>query len=143
MKLYVAVFAGLAAARLPDTGHLARLLVAALLLGSFALQDVRADPEPEPLAVKPELLPYKYVGNSFSLKFHRPSCPFAKAMHYSRLTLFHFRKEAITAGMKPCRYCLPPSWGTLKGTILPQESVVPNVNSSDSPDLPSTAIPSN
>jgi len=101
-----------------------------ILLGTFVVQAVRADPQdqnPGPQASEaqvsdnPEMLPYKYVGNSFSLKFHRPSCPFAKAMHYSRISLFHFRREAITAGMKPCRYCLPPAWGTLKGTILPQQ----------------------
>lgn len=104
----------------------------AVLLVTFALQGVRADCPSD----QDGPLPYKYVGNSFSLKFHRPSCPFAKAMHVSRMTLFHFRKEAISAGMKPCHYCLPPSWGTLKGTLLPKESVGPSEEGSKSGDGP-------
>jgi len=49
---------------------------------------------------------YKYVGNSFSFKFHRPSCPFAKAMWRGHVIKFQYRKQAIDAGQKPCRYCL-------------------------------------
>src|SRR5271166_2333274 len=55
-------------------------------------------------------LPYKYWGNSFSLKFHRPSCPFAQAMNPIHVEFFHCRREAIVRGEKPCRYCLPPYW---------------------------------
>jgi hypothetical protein len=64
-------------------------------------------------------LPYKYVGNSYSLKFHRPSCPFAKAMSVNHVQLFHFRREAIEAGEKPCNYCLPQSWGSVKAVVKP------------------------
>jgi methylphosphotriester-DNA--protein-cysteine methyltransferase len=60
---------------------------------------------------------YKYVGNSFSLKFHRPSCPFAKKMWHRRMQLFHLRKDAIEAGYQPCKYCLPPYWLSVRGTI--------------------------
>lgn len=64
------------------------------------------------------LIPYKYIGNNFSLKFHKPSCPFAKAMWSGHAELFHFRKEAIAAKYAPCRYCLPPSWTNVSATIL-------------------------
>jgi hypothetical protein len=70
-------------------------------------------------------LPYKYVGNSFSLKFHRPSCPFAKAMSVRHVQLFHFRREAIAAGEKPCRYCLPPWWKSVKVFLKPAEPSCP------------------
>lgn len=63
-------------------------------------------------------LPYKYVGNNFSAKFHRPSCPFAKAMNGHNAVLFHFRKEAIAAGHHPCRYCLPPVWKSVRCAII-------------------------
>ncbi len=66
-----------------------------------------------------ESLPYKYVGNNFSHKFHRPSCPFAKAMDVEHVELFHFRKEAIDAGQSPCRYCLPPYWKTVQSKLIP------------------------
>lgn len=62
-------------------------------------------------------LPYKYVGNLFSSKFHRPSCPFAKCMSAHNAVLFHFRKEAVDAGQKPCRYCLPKTWKTVKAAL--------------------------
>jgi hypothetical protein len=64
-----------------------------------------------------ESRPYKYVGNSFSLKFHRPSCRFAKAMSVNHVQLFHFRRQAIEAGEKPCNYCLPQSWGSVKAVV--------------------------
>jgi len=63
-------------------------------------------------------LPIKYWGNSFSLKFHRPSCPFAKAMSAHHVMFFNFRKQAIDSGQVPCRYCLPPNWTTVRATIL-------------------------
>jgi hypothetical protein len=64
------------------------------------------------------LTPYKYIGNNFSLKFHRPSCPFAKAMWEGHIELFHFRKDAIAAKYAPCRYCLPPQWTSVSATML-------------------------
>ena len=60
----------------------------------------------------------KYVGNSFSLKFHRPSCPFAKAMFDGNLVLFPFRHNAIESGYAPCRYCLPPHWKSVSGQVI-------------------------
>ena len=63
-------------------------------------------------------LPYKYVGNNFSAKFHRPSCPFAKIMSGHNVVLFHFRNEAIAACHNPCRYCLPPVWKSVKCLLI-------------------------
>lgn len=64
-------------------------------------------------------LPYKYVGNNYSGKFHKPSCPFAKVMNIGHVELFHFRIEAIKAGQRPCHYCLPQEWRSVRATILP------------------------
>jgi hypothetical protein len=61
--------------------------------------------------------PYKYVGNSFSHKFHRPSCPFAKQIWPARVQLFHFRKDAVAEGYSPCNYCLPAVWTSVHATI--------------------------
>jgi hypothetical protein len=63
-------------------------------------------------------LPYKYVGNRWSKKFHRPSCLFAKRIWPKRLRLFHFRKDAVAAEFKPCNWCLPRTWTTLHGAII-------------------------
>lgn len=68
-------------------------------------------------AVTSEDLPIKYWGNSFSLKFHRPSCPFAKAMSAHHVMFFNFRKQAVESGQAPCRYCLPPNWTTVRASI--------------------------
>src|SRR5579871_6046370 len=42
--------------------------------------------------------PFKYVGNTFSSKFHRPSCPFAKAINFHHLVFFEHRHDAIDRG---------------------------------------------
>lgn len=62
--------------------------------------------------------PQKYVGNSYSLKFHKPSCPFARVMRKSRRVAFPYRKTAIDAGQRPCKYCLPPWWLKVEAKIL-------------------------
>jgi len=63
-------------------------------------------------------LPFKYIGNSFSGKFHRPSCPFAKCISSRHLVLFARRKDATDQMFVTCRYCLPPSWTQVHATIL-------------------------
>jgi hypothetical protein len=68
-----------------------------------------------------EELPIKYWGNSFSAKFHRPSCPFARAMNPAHVIFFHFRKDAIAQGQQPCRYCLPPYVRHVECQILPKQ----------------------
>jgi endonuclease YncB( thermonuclease family) len=48
-----------------------------------------------------------YIGNRWSKKFHRPTCPFGKqttSRHVVRLTT---KKEAFMNGYSPCRRCLP------------------------------------
>lgn len=70
-------------------------------------------------------LPIKYWGNSFSLKFHRPSCPFAKAMSAHHVMFFNFRRQAVESGQVPCRYCLPPDWTTVRATIWHPAQPVP------------------
>ncbi|MDZ4832217.1 MAG: hypothetical protein SGJ27_00295 [Candidatus Melainabacteria bacterium] len=67
---------------------------------------------------------YKYVGNLFSLKFHRPSCKFARVMWRQHVIRFQYRKQAIDAGQKPCRYCLPPNWKSVEAKILGTESML-------------------
>ncbi len=81
----------------------------------------------ETLRAVEEPLPYKYYGNSFSHKFHRPSCPFGMCISKSHLVRFHFRKEAIEAHFVPCKYCLPPIWWSVHGVILqPKEDSAKN-----------------
>jgi len=62
--------------------------------------------------------PFKYVGNTFSSKFHRPSCPFAKCISHRHLVFFGRRFNAVDAGYKPCQYCLPPDWKTVHLVVL-------------------------
>ncbi len=66
---------------------------------------------------------YKYTGNLFSLKFHRPSCKFARAMWREHVIRFQYRKQAVDAGQKPCRYCLPPDWKSVDSKIVSPQSV--------------------
>ncbi len=88
--------------------------------------------------------PIKYWGNSFSLKFHRPSCPFAKAMSAHHVMFFNFRRQAVDSGQVPCRYCLPPNWTTVRATLwhpaeLPKKDLPTPEPTSESVDAP--AIP--
>jgi len=74
-------------------------------------------------------LPFKYSGNLYSHKFHRPRCPFCKAMSEYKKVRFHFRYQAIEQGFSPCRYCLPPVWTTVQAKIkIPAkiDSAAPN-----------------
>jgi hypothetical protein len=65
--------------------------------------------------------PYKYIGNSFSHVFHRPSCPFAKKIWPSRIELFHYRRQAIDNLYSPCHYCLPPVWLEVHAVLLTRQ----------------------
>jgi|AGTN01.1.fsa_nt_gi hypothetical protein len=78
--------------------------------------------------------PQKYVGNSFSLKFHKPSCPYARVMRKSRRVSFPYRKAAVDAGQRPCKYCLPPWWLKVEAKLLNHE---PQTEST----LPATSEP--
>jgi hypothetical protein len=50
----------------------------------------------------------QFWGNSYSLKFHLKSCPFALAMNPRHVQFLKNANEALKLGEKPCRYCLPP-----------------------------------
>jgi len=49
-----------------------------------------------------------FWGNSYSLKFHQKSCPFAQAMNPRHVQFLKNAREALELGERPCRYCLPP-----------------------------------
>ncbi len=55
-------------------------------------------------AARPE--PY-YIGNTKSLRFHRPSCPFGKKTSKEHRKLFKEREAAFREGFCPCKKCLP------------------------------------
>jgi hypothetical protein len=65
-----------------------------------------------------EILPYKYIGNTFSNKFHRPWCPFSQVMNAKHANFFCFRYQAIDDGFTPCRYCLPPYTKSVHAVLL-------------------------
>ena len=85
-----------------------------------------------PRADEPSIeVEYKYYGNSFSNKFHRPWCPFSQAMNIRHVIPFHFRYQAIAQGLKPCRYCLPPVWKSVQCRLLKANVNIPH----QEPDL--------
>ncbi len=89
---------------------------------STGIEDINMSPEQQNSKItsdpSADNLPYKYAANNFSHKFHRPACPYAKIMSICHLELFHFRKEAISAGYMPCHFCLPPIWTYVHGSIV-------------------------
>ena len=48
-----------------------------------------------------------YIGNSNSMKFHRPNCSSVSKMSDSNKVEFSTRDEAIGAGYEPCQICNP------------------------------------
>lgn len=73
--------------------------------------------------------PFKYIGNRYSSKFHRPGCIFAKIMSPRKAVLLHYRRQAIEAGLKPCRWCLPATWTCVKAKLLPKGNLSIRLNS--------------
>jgi methylphosphotriester-DNA--protein-cysteine methyltransferase len=67
-------------------------------------------------------VPFKYVGNSFSCIFHRPSCPFGQCISEHHLRFFARRFNAIDAGYRPCEYCLPKTWTAVHAVLIGQQS---------------------
>ena len=67
-------------------------------------------------------LPYKYFGNNFSGKFHRPWCPYSQAMNVNHVVPFNFRWQAIKSGYSPCNFCLPQQWKSVHCVLLKQSS---------------------
>ena len=48
-----------------------------------------------------------YIGNSNTMKFHRPSCPSVARMSDSNKVILNSRDEAISQGYVPCKNCNP------------------------------------
>jgi hypothetical protein len=83
----------------------------------------------------------QYWGNSFSLKFHRPSCPFAQAMNPIHVQFFQSGQQAIALGERPCRYCLPPYWTSVRCVLLAKPAIdnnLPNTHESGNVSQTST-----
>ncbi len=49
----------------------------------------------------------KFVGNSETKKFHKPSCEWAKKMNKENKVEFASTADAKKAGYEPCKVCLP------------------------------------
>lgn len=69
-----------------------------------------------------DALPFKYVGNSYSCIFHRPSCPFGQCISAHHVRFFAKRFNATAAGYRPCGYCLPKNWTTVHAVLLGNQS---------------------
>ena len=67
-----------------------------------------------------DVLPYQgqITGNNWSFKFHRPSRQFAPVMRASHRKYFASRREALSAGMRPCSWCFPTYSLEVSGRIL-------------------------
>ncbi len=48
----------------------------------------------------------KYIGNSDSKKYHKPSCDYAKKISKDNRVEFASAADAKKAGYKPCKVCL-------------------------------------
>lgn len=64
---------------------------------------------------------YKYQANILTRKFHCPNCPYAMIMGSDKKVYIEHRYEALAQGFKPCRFCLPPVWRTVRGRLLKQD----------------------
>jgi micrococcal nuclease len=58
-------------------------------------------------ALRPARPEAYYLGNTGSLRFHRPTCPYAKKMRSDRRVIFRSVPEAAWAGYCRCKKCLP------------------------------------
>lgn len=47
-----------------------------------------------------------FLGNRYSRRFHRLTCPFGKAMKPDRRMIFQTKYDAFWAGFSPCKKCL-------------------------------------
>lgn len=86
--------------------------------GSHQNRNSKKSPAPGLFLFWDGLQPYKYIGNSYSGRFHWRTCPFGKAESAHHIVLFSYRKQAIEAGFSPCRYCLPPDWKVVRAKLL-------------------------
>ncbi|MCA9805011.1 MAG: hypothetical protein KC777_23740 [Cyanobacteria bacterium HKST-UBA02] len=97
-------------------------IFALLILLSVLSPDLSLAARAEPTGKAPESTTsgsgYKFVGNTFSHKFHKPGCEFAAKMDASRVVFFKTREEAEKAGQKPCNWCLPGWLKNVRGQVL-------------------------
>jgi hypothetical protein len=112
-----------------------KTLTSALIIASLIAAYLGLPVEAHEQDSVPEL-PYKYVGNMDSGKFHRPSCPYAKVMNRIRKRFFHFRHEATDLGQVPCRYCLPPIVRSVRASIRPEQDDQPDSKANKSSPRP-------
>jgi len=61
--------------------------------------------QPSPSTSRPVIS--GYVGNSRTLKFHRPDCVWAQRISPANRVYFQTREEAIQQGYIPCKVCNP------------------------------------
>lgn len=90
---------------------------------------------------EPMMSNYKYRGNSFSNKFHRPWCPFSRVMNAKHVVLFYFRYEAIAQGFAPCQYCLPSAWKSVHCRLLPSNKAACDKDVAKDPAQGLSSIP--
>lgn len=65
-------------------------------------------PKPNPATAKPVVsVTASYVGNARTMKFHWPSCRWAKKISAGNRVGFSSREEAVESGYVPCQVCRP------------------------------------
>lgn len=65
-------------------------------------------PKPNPVPAKPAVsVTASYVGNARTMKFHWPSCRWAKKISAGNRVGFSSREEAVESGYVPCQVCRP------------------------------------
>jgi hypothetical protein len=69
---------------------------------------VAETPKPNPAPAKPAAsVTASYVGNARTMKFHWPSCRWAKKISAGNRVGFSSREEAVESGYVPCQVCRP------------------------------------
>lgn len=71
---------------------------------SQTAQQTQVQPTEAPAA---DTITAAYIGNSNTLKFHRPDCSSVRQMSEANKVSFSSRDEAISAGYTPCKRCNP------------------------------------
>ena len=64
-------------------------------------------PEATQAADNSQMATAAYIGNSNSMKFHKPDCPGVAKMSDSNKVEFSTRDEAVADGYQPCKQCNP------------------------------------
>lgn len=50
---------------------------------------------------------YRFVGNTYSKKFHKPQCEFTRKMNVKHVILIESKKIAESKSYKECNWCMP------------------------------------